>query len=437
MQRRHQYTLARVAYVAIVLLATLTQLDFSPDLTAAAERLARAFTPSLGWRDAIDGVRNLALFGGLGAVWVVTSFSGRVRQEIVRATLIGFALSVTVEGLQVFSPVRTASIIDVTTNTLGTLGGALLLAALIAMVIRARGARSYLGFPMFVLAASYLASVACEALTPLFRSEPVKGIYGGPLSRLQAMLALALPLSLDAIPLSDVFLYVPAGWLAMMWLAESGRSGEASWREVSAYGTVASLALELGHGVLGVTIRWEAVVVHTVSIAFGAWAAARWLPTLTQRLRGAKRASATFLAYGALLVFWGWRPFYPRIDLADIGDQLTLTRFIPLASLAERADVFSALHVAQQFLLYLPLGALLAVWPLRSTGRWRGLRPAFALAGVVEAGHILIDQRFFDLTNALIAVAGIVIGWVVLRRSTYPVYGEAWPPARRVVISSD
>ena len=427
MQRRHQYTLARVAYVAIVLLATLTQLDFSPDLTAAAERLARAFTPSLGWRDAIDGVRNLALFGGLGAVWVVTSFSGKVRPEVVRATLVGFALSVTVEGLQVFSPIRTASIVDVTTNTLGTLGGAMLVAALIAMVIRARGARSYLGFPMFVLAGSYLGAVSCEALTPLFRSEPVKGIDGGPLTRLQAMLAIALPVSFDAIPLSDVCLFVPAGWLAVTWLAESGRNGRASWREVSAYGTVASLVLEVGHGILGVTIRWEAVVVHALSIAFGAWAASRWLPAVTQRLRGPKRAGATFLAYGALIVVWGWRPFYPRIDPAAIGEQLTLPHFIPLASLAERADIFSALHVAQQFLLYLPLGALLAVWPLRSSGRWGGLKPALGLAGVVEAGHIVIDQRLFDLTNVLIAVAGIIIGWVVLRRSTYPVFGEALP----------
>lgn len=427
MQRRHQYTLARLAYVAIVLLATLTQLDFSPDLTAAGERLARAFTPSLGWRDAIDGVRNLALFGGLGAVWVVTSFSGTVRQEIVRATLVGFALSITVEGLQVFSPIRTASIVDVTTNTLGTLGGAMLVAALIAMVIRARGARSYLGFPTFVLSGSYLGAVACEALTPLFRSEPLKGIAGGPLTRLHVMLAMALPLSFDAIPLSDVLLYAPAGWLAVMWLGESERSVETSWREVSAYGAVAALVLELGHGVLGVTIRWEAAVLHALSIAFGAWAASRWLPAVTQQLRGPKRAGAMFLTYGALIVFWGWRPFYPRIDPAAIGEQLTLPRFIPLASLAERADIFSALHVAQQFLLYFPLGALLAVWPLRSTGRWSGLRPALGLAGVVEAGHIVIELRFFDVTNVLVAVAGIVIGWMVLRRSTYPVYGEALP----------
>src|SRR5438270_13352476 len=114
-----RFLAARWGYVAVVLLATLTQLHFSPDLSAAAERLVRAFTPSLGWRDAIDGLRNTVLFAGLGVAWVMTSLSGRVRAEIERATLVGFGLSMTVEGLQVFSPIRKASIVDVVTNTVG------------------------------------------------------------------------------------------------------------------------------------------------------------------------------------------------------------------------------------------------------------------------------------------------------------------------------
>src|SRR5207247_8711366 len=110
-----------------------------------APRRRRPCTPSLGWRDASDGLRNAALFGGLGVVWVVTSPSGRVRAEIWRATLVAFGLSVTVEGLQVFSPVRTASIVDVTTNTLGALGGAIAMSVRATAVVRARGGRFRLG----------------------------------------------------------------------------------------------------------------------------------------------------------------------------------------------------------------------------------------------------------------------------------------------------
>src|SRR5947208_1305999 len=321
MTPEQRFRAARWGYVAVVLLATLTQLHFSSDLTAAGERLVRAFTPSLGWRDAIDGLRNTVLFAGLGAVWVVSSRSGNVRAEIRRSTLVGLALSATVEGLQVFSPVRTASIVDVTTNTLGALLGAGGVALLIAAVVAAKGARSYLGVPTFLLAAAYGGAALCEALTPLF----------GP----------------------------------------------------------------------------------------GA------LPALTPVLRGAARARAALFAYGGLLVLWGWRLFMPRTDAHAIAAQLAPENLVPLASLAERVDAFSALHVLQQFLLYVPLGTLLAVWPLRLSGRWAHLWPGVWLAVVLELGHAVIVGRTFDVTNALVACAGLGIGWIVVRRSGFAPYGEA------------
>src|SRR2546430_17210423 len=80
-----RFVAARWGYVAVVLLATLTQLHFSPDLSAAAERLVRAFTPSLGWRDAIDGLRNTVLFAGLGAGWGGTARAGHLRARVRRA----------------------------------------------------------------------------------------------------------------------------------------------------------------------------------------------------------------------------------------------------------------------------------------------------------------------------------------------------------------
>jgi glycopeptide antibiotics resistance protein len=87
--------------------------------------------------------------------------------------------------------------------------------------------------------------------------------------------------------------------------------------------------------------------------------------------------------------------------------------------------VFSALHVVQLFALYFPLGAMLAVWPLRLSGRWSGLGPALLLAAVIEAGHLVIAGRYFDVTNALIAWAGLGIGWTVVRRSGFRPYGAA------------
>src|SRR5438067_10617487 len=315
MTPEQRFRAARWGYVAVVLLATLTQLHFSSDLTAAGERLVRAFTPSLGWRDAIDGLRNTVLFAGLGAVWVVSSRSGNVRAEIRRSTLVGLALSATVEGLQVFSPVRTASIVDVTTNTLGALLGAGGVALLIAAVVAAKGARSYLGVPTFLLAAAYGGAALCEALTPLFGPAALPWTAGGPLGRLNAALAAAGPISFDSLPLVDLLLFAPAGFLFVMLLRERGR--EAGWVGVAGAGAGLALLAELGHGMLGFPIWWGAVLVRMAAVGLGAWAAQRALPALTPVLRGAARARAALFAYGGLLVLWGWRLFMPRTDPQD------------------------------------------------------------------------------------------------------------------------
>ena len=430
MTPRGRFLAVRLAYVAIILLATMTQLHFSPDLTAAGQRLARAFTPSLGWRDAIDGLRNTVLFAGLGVAWVMTSLSGRVRVEIERATVVGFGLSVTVEGLQVFSPIRTASIVDVTTNTLGAFAGALAVALFLAALHRARHSRSYLGVPTFLFTGAYTAAVLCEALTPLFRSAPLPGLNGGPLARCRAALGLALPLRLAEVPWSDLFLFAPAGFLVVMLLTERGRPARQTWQAVAAAGAACAVAAELVHGMFGLSIRWEAAATHAVAVGGGAWWARRRLAWLSQTLRGPTRALAALAVYALLLVLWGVRPFLPQTEIGAIAEQLTAAHLVPLASLAQRVDVFSALHVAQQFLLFLPVGCLLAVWPLRLRGRWSHLWPAVWLAAGIEVGHLVIADRYFDLTNALIACAGLGIGWLALRRSGFAPYGEALAPLR-------
>ena len=428
MTPRGRFLAARLGYVAIVLLATVTGLHFSPDLTAATQRLVRAFTPSLGWMDAIDGLRNTVLFAGLGVTWVMTSLSGRVRAEIARVTLVGFGLSVMVEGLQVFSPVRTASILDVTSNTLGAFAGAVVVAQFLVTLHRAKGAPSYLGVPLFPLAGAYTVAVLCEALTPLFRSTPLPWVSGGPLARLRVALGLALPLRLGEVPWSDVWLFAPAGFLVVMLFAERGRSARLTWPAVAAGGAACAFAAEAAHGMIGLSIHWEAAATRAVAVAAGAWWAKRRLAVLSQTLRGPRRALAAIAAYALLLVLWGWRPFLPETDIGAIVPQLTADHLVPLMSLVERVDVFTALHVAQVFLLYLPLGCLLAVWPLRLRGRWSHLWPAVWLAWGIEAGHLVIADRYFDVTNALIACAGLGIGWLALRRSGFAPYGEALTP---------
>src|ERR1035437_5264587 len=156
---------ARVLYVAVVLLATLTDLRAEWSWAYAASHLGRMFDPGMGWRDAVDGLRTVALFAGLGAVWVVTAASFRSGGDIVRATALGFALSLLVETAQLFSPDRIASMMDVGTNTFGAAFGAWIVVAAIGAVRARKVAQSYLGVPAFTLAMPAVVATMAEAAT--------------------------------------------------------------------------------------------------------------------------------------------------------------------------------------------------------------------------------------------------------------------------------
>jgi len=121
----------------------------------------------------------------------------------------------------------------------------------------------------------------------------------------------------------------------------------------------------------------------------------------------------------------GWRPFLPQTDIDAIAAQLT-TAVSCRSRRLRSAWTSSADCTWRSSLLFLPLGSLLAVWPLRLRGGWAQLWPGVWLALAIEAGHLVIVDRYFDLTNALIACAGLGIGWLAMRRSGFRPYGERW-----------
>ena len=105
-------------------------------------------------------------------------------------------------------------------------------------------------------------------------------------------------------------------------------------------------------------------------------------------------------------------------------DQFTADHLIPLQALASRGDLFSVTDVVAQGVIFFPLGALLAVWPLRRKGSLRGLLPAIYLAIVLEVAKIPIAERFMDVTHILIQSAGAALGFLLVRRMGYKVQGE-------------
>src|SRR5690606_2883880 len=108
---------ARVGYLLVLAVATLSALQLDADPAAVTERLRRMLVPSISARDAIDGARNLVLFAGWGLVWVLTARRPRWWVTVAAATVTGAVLSLSVELVQAFSRTRRASILDLMTNS--------------------------------------------------------------------------------------------------------------------------------------------------------------------------------------------------------------------------------------------------------------------------------------------------------------------------------
>lgn len=435
---RGRAVLARLAYVGVICLATLTGLAFDPSLADVPPRLQRAlilvphfFNPP----DWIDGARNVLLFLGFGAVWVATSRLVRPWLTILRVTVIGCLLSMSVETVQLFSPLRNSSLFDVSTNTLGALLGAWGTFVLLRAVQRRRGTRMYIGMPAGIFALAYATAIAAEAFFPLLREPTLPNVVSGIRSRIAEGLAAFDASTLLAVPVTDLFLYLPVGVFAVAAAAEAGIAFSTAWPVVAIFGAIVMAALEVVHAVALEPVNAGALAVHVVAITLGAILAVRALPRFA-KLGQQERPLFALGAYAVLVAMWSWRPFRLELSAQAMAEQFTREHVIPLAALAIRGDLFSVTDVVAQCLLFVPIGALLAVWPLRRSGFLRKMLPAVYLSVVLEVGKIAVADRFMDVTHILIQCAGAGIGYALMRLAGFRPYGELLgspvaPPASR------
>ena len=415
---------ARLAYVAVVLIATWSGLELDANLELAKLRLARGLHPGFRPMDVLDAVRNVALFAGLGGVWLVTGDPARLRRGVLAATLVGTALSVVAEAAQLFSPRRMASVLDLLTNGGGALLGAAAVAYAIAVVARRRARSAAAVVPHLLVAGPYLGACLLEAFSAWGRLDKVPGAWGGFGPRWGASVA-DFWQHPHALPMwSDLLLFAPAGFLATRVLIERGVSPARAATVATMLGGLTWGVAELMRGLSGADLRPWAVVLHAVATLLGAALAA----TLAEREghgAGRGRSFGDWLvrlrrdarAYVALLFLWSLRPFAPVTSVGELLGKLSWDALVPLRALAGMWSLHSVADVAIGFCLYLPVGAWFSVRP-RADGRgprapWLGL----ALAVATEVAQIAIRGRNFDITDVMVQGAGVLVGWAIVRRA--------------------
>ena len=416
---------SRAGYVVVILLATLTHLRLDPDPARTAMRIRRALHWALGGSDVVDAARNVALFAGFGVVWLVTSPPGRLWRQVAQITFLGFLLSLAVETVQLVSASRTASINDIATNTGGALAGALVIVAMVAVLQRLRPARPYIGFPLYPIAGAYAVAVATDIFAPFYGRERIDGPGGSIYDRLMYALQFVSGPTSRSISLFDLVAGAPAGFVVVVALAELGMSYGAACALTVAGGAALSVGLEIAHGIAGQRIQIGSMISHTLAISLGAVVAWRAAPSALRRIDRRRTLVAILLVASAtLLAVWSWRPFVLHWSMAAIRDQLTLPHLTPLGLMSGEVDLFGVADLIRQFALYLALGVLLAVWPLRRHGRLAFVLPAIYLSIVLELGQLLVEGRTFDVTDVITQCAAVAVGYAVVRRAGWGVVGE-------------
>ncbi|HSG49924.1 MAG TPA: VanZ family protein [Longimicrobiales bacterium] len=417
----------RVGYVAVLFLATLSWFRIDADAQAVARRLQRMLDPSVSARDAIDGARNVLLFAGWGLVWMVTAAPGSTWVALRNAVATGAALSLLVEGLQLFSDSRTASVLDLATNTGGTVLGALALVAMVLALSSRRDRKSFVGVPAAIFAVSCTLALAGEALVPLYRQDLAPWATGGPLQRLSMALQGLRWSGAGAWPLGDLLLFLPGGAFAVAALGEAGLPYRRAAAAATGGGALLFTLAEIAHGALGMEILGGAAVVHATAFGAGALLGAWGLPAFTRSVRGVHRPRILLGGYAAWCLVWALRPYALESSLGAVAGKLATEWWIPLRFLGSRVDTFSVVDVVGGFFLFLPLGGLLAVWPLRLRGGLAVFLPALWFAALLEVSQTLVLTRTLDITDFLVQAAGAVIGWTMVRRAGFRPYGEQLP----------
>jgi glycopeptide antibiotics resistance protein len=416
--------ISRVGYIVVVLLATLSDLRVDPDPTRIAERFQRALQWTLTAGAIPDAIRNVALFAGFGVVWMITSPEARPWRRVPWITFYGFLLSVSVELAQLLSSRRSSSINDVATNTAGALLGAVTIVVLVTILRRVHPRRMYIGFPLYPVAGAYAVAVASDIFAPFYWRDRFYGPGGSVFERLVYALHFVRGPGRDAFSMFDLVAGSPAGFLVVVALAELGMSYGAACALTVVGGVAVSVGLEIFHGIAGQRIQVGPMISHVVAISLGALIAWRLAPAALRRIdRQHTRAAILLAASALLLVVWSWRPFELNHSLAEIRSQLSLLHFTPLGLMGGEIDLFGVADLVRQFALFLALGVLLAVWPLRQRGWLAFVMPAVYLAVILEVGQLFVLGRTFDVTDILTQWAAAAVGYVIVRRAGWTVVG--------------
>ena len=345
-----------------------------------------------------DAVQNVLLFLPFGALGVWSA--ARSRQTAARVlfvTLLGLALSVAIETLQLFTTDRTTATSDVMTNTIGAFVGAAsagIVGRLGTSLWRRAEARG------LTLDTSFAPMLAATALVIVAALEPFDvtlelGSVASKVRALQHDVWQAGVLTDEGIAIVHYALF---GLATCLWLQAVRRRGVARW--AAAIGVTTAVGLEGAQIVI--TSRMPGLEDAVVRAAGALTGVALW--PLTQAYPARKFWLAVLVAGTAVgaaiqqLSPFEIAPAYRHFGLMPFFSAYAHTTFETLS------------HVFELVLLYAPLGFVRArLGPPRHALGW-SLAVTLLIAAPVEYLQGWVVGRYPDLTDIAVSAAGAWLG---------------------------
>jgi glycopeptide antibiotics resistance protein len=390
-----------VAWGLFIVYATTLPFDFSASNEQVAARLRLTWESPLRVRGRADAIGNVLLFvpwGFLLAIWENRrgmSFVG----ALVTCLLSAAALSASVEFTQLFAPTRFASVIDVATNTLGSVAGFLA------------------GWP----AARWIRPIALVRIRQLIASRPMAGCALAAIAGL-VIVTVAGDVKFAFRKASAVALAPPGGgwsWAGVLlaWTLFGGlffvAARESGWRGARGMGLAVALSAGARVAVEGLQVTITHIAFDVASVSVSIVGAAIGAAAVVRSPGGGARRwiRPAMVIWGAATIIWAW-------DLSRFAWPASpgwhIEWFVPFWSYFESRSLRDLSDLIEEVVIFVPLGALLGA------GSWRFSFAGASLVGlgvgsVLEIGQFFIEGRSADLTDALSAAAGAGLGLALWR----------------------
>jgi VanZ family protein len=410
-----------VLWGVFILYATLLPFDFSASGALIESRLVRMRERPLkglggSLADVISNVLFFMPWGFLLAIWRANRGT-RLGRTLLFALLSGAMLSASVEFAQLFAPKRSPSVVDLITNTFGSVVGALIGWVVERWVWPSQSVRlrqALMSRPIKVLSTAVMAGLICAALLPAYDK------FGGRGPSASLRNARLVPFGKSSgIPRrakvglwgAELICWMMCGGLWALAAREGGRGGARSIGPSIAMSAGLAIAFESVQLIVpGRDVDMSSVVLATVGSAIGATIVAyrssfdvrRW----TAPALGLWGLAVVLAAWNPLRFQWPAPPF------------MRPERIVPFWSYFGSRTVEDLMDVISQAGAFVPLGALLAA---RS---WRRsflsvILIALAIGGALELGQAFVADRTVDISDALSAAAGAGLGFALWRWGEY------------------